>query len=143
MVIYFGKIQPSILKQIEGKSYIKFNGKLSNDKLIEEMKKCDYWLYPNFNSHETFCITALETMGSGCIPITRHFSGLIGTVGAAGKLIAQKKTVSEFFDEVLTIIKELDSNPEMKDKIRYECIERAMNFDWKIVGEKWKKEILI
>ena len=51
--------------------------------------------------------------------------------------------VTEFFDEVITIIKELENNPELKDKIREECIERAMNFDWKIVAKQWKKEILI
>ena len=141
--IYFGKISKDIFDKIQKRDYIRFNGKLSNNDLIKEMKKCDYWLYPNFNSHETFCITALEAMGTGCIPITRHFSGLVGTIGSAGKLIAQKKTVTEFFDEVITIIKELENNPELKDKIREECIERAMNFDWKIVAKQWKKEILI
>lgn len=140
--IYFSHIPKDIEKQIANIHHINFRGKLKNIELIEELKKADYWIYPNFASHETFCIAALEAMGSGCIPITRKFSGLITTVGNAGKLIEREHTPSKFFDDAINFMDELNKDKELKNKKREECILRAKTFDWINVARQWKERIL-
>jgi glycosyltransferase involved in cell wall biosynthesis len=141
--IYFSRIPKELEKLIENLDYINFRGKLPNDELIEELKKSDYWIYPNFSSHETFCIAALEAMGSGCIPITREFSGLIETIGDVGKLIEREHTPQKFFEETINFMKEMNTNINKKHEMRLKCINRVLfNYDWDKVAEQWKEKIL-
>ena len=140
--IYFSRIPKDVYALMKDKNYISFKGKLPNNELIEELKKSDYWIYPNFSSHETFCIAALEAMGSGCIPITRKFSGLIGTVGGTGKLISRDKTPEDFFKEAIEFITLMNNDIDLKNKTRLECIERARNFDWEKVAKEWSEKLL-
>ena len=140
--IYFSHIPNDINDKIKNLNYINFRGKLPNDKLIEELKKSDFWIYPNFSSHETFCIAALESMGSGCIPITRCYSGLIDTIGNTGKLIKKEKTPKEFFEDALKFIIEMNTNLIKKDFVRKQCIQRAKTFNWTKISKLWKDKIL-
>lgn len=140
--IYFSRIPKEIEEAISDKNYITFRGKLPNDKLIKELKTADYWIYPNFLSHETFCIAALEAMGSGCIPITRKFSGLIDTVGKVGKLIEREETPESFFQIAINFMEELNNNLDKKMEIRKKCIEHAMKFDWDKIAKLWKDKML-
>jgi hypothetical protein len=45
------------------------------------MAKCEMWYYPS-DYEETFCLTAVEMMGHGVIPITRLTASLQNVVGA-------------------------------------------------------------
>ena len=139
--IYFSHISEEIQEKIKDLSYINFRGKLPNDKLIKELKKSDYWIYPNFASHETFCIAALEAMGSGCIPITRKFSGLITTVGDMGHLVDREKTPDIFFQETVDFMKKMNNNLKEKNTMRKKCIKRAKMFDWDNVAKQWSEKI--
>lgn len=134
--IYFDKITDNnILDFIKDKSFIKFHGKISNDKIIEELQQTTLWVYPNVNSHETFCIAALEAMASGNIPITLDYSGLKNTLGDnCGFLIPKDNKLQHNFIKVIKLLFE-------NKKLRYEYINksltRAKNYSWKNVVDKW------
>ena len=84
--IYFGILPEDIKTQYVDKyDFIKFHGKVSNDFVISKMASTDFWVYPNINSHETFCISCLEAMYSSNVIITREFSALPEVAGENNK----------------------------------------------------------
>jgi len=78
-------------------------------KLLSEMER---WYYPT-EYNETFCITALEMMAHGVVPITSLHAALQETVGPM--------------------------NNETKIETLQSWVER---FDWSIIMKEWQKEIL-
>lgn len=66
-------------KMIAERPYVKFHGNLSQSELMNQMKSSKVWLYPT-NFLETFCITALEAVGCGVIPVVRNFGALPDTL---------------------------------------------------------------
>jgi len=78
-------------------------------KLLSEMER---WYYPT-EYNETFCITALEMMAHGVVPITSLHAALQETVGPM--------------------------NNETNIETLQSWVER---FDWSIIMKEWQKEIL-
>lgn len=49
---------------------VTFYGSLGQEQLYGLMAKCEVWYYPS-DYEETFCLTAIEMLGHGVIPVTR------------------------------------------------------------------------
>jgi len=60
--------------------YVDYLGRLTKEQLYKEMSDCRVWLYPAIFP-ETFCITALENIMCGCIPIVPRRDGMETTFG--------------------------------------------------------------
>lgn len=60
-------------------SEVQILGKLSKEELYQEMRKHRVWFYPAIFP-ETFCITALENVLNGCIPIMPWKDGMATTL---------------------------------------------------------------
>ena len=56
----------------------RFLGRLSRDKVLEEMRKSDIFALPSIN--ETFGMVYLEAMASGCITICTENDGAAGII---------------------------------------------------------------
>jgi len=66
---------------VEGNyDYVDYLGRLTKEQLYKEMSNCRVWLYPAIFP-ETFCITALENIMCGCIPIVPRRDGMETTFG--------------------------------------------------------------
>ena len=57
---------------------VKFLGRLSNQKVLEEMRKADIFILPSIN--ETFGMVYLEAMASGCITVCTQNDGIDGII---------------------------------------------------------------
>ncbi len=60
---------------------ITWHGRIPQKQLHEEMAKSQFWLYPSINAiggawNETYCITAVEAIGMGCVPIVADTGAL-------------------------------------------------------------------
>ena len=75
---YFTK---NFLHEIMPMEGVTFYGSLGQKDLYTLMAKCEMWYYPS-DYEETFCLTAVEMMGHGVIPITRLTASLQNVVGA-------------------------------------------------------------
>jgi glycosyltransferase involved in cell wall biosynthesis len=64
---------------IEG---VTFYGALAQKELYNLMAKCQIWYYPT-DYEETFCITAIEMMAHGVLPVTSLKASLSEVVGAS------------------------------------------------------------
>ena len=102
------------------------------------LKKSDFWLYPNINSHETFCISCLEAMCSGNVIITRDFSALPELIGNDnGLLIPSNLQGNDLINYVVKKIDYIISN-NLKNIYQDKARKEAKKYDWKIIANKWK-----
>lgn len=61
---------------------VTFYGALAQKELYNLMAKCQIWYYPT-DYEETFCITAVEMMAHGVLPVTSLKASLLEVVGAS------------------------------------------------------------
>lgn len=143
--IFHSKISPEIQKKIEEMPYVKFHGKVSQERLAKEMQKADFWLYPT-HFYETYCMVGLECQMAGVIPIVRKLGGLIDTVGDRGIQIEFKnsqnpeeyiKYFNEFTDRMISSVMMLIYNPAEKEKIRENCVKFAYEQRYSNIVKKW------
>ena len=66
--------------------YIKFYGKVNNERIIEEFGKAVVWFYPTHFT-ETYCISSLEAQSNKCLCICTNGGSLSTVVGNRGHLI--------------------------------------------------------
>ena len=100
--IYFGSLPGDLREKYVSKySFINYHGKISNDQMAVEFSKSDFWLYPNMNSHETFCISCLEAQCGGNVVITRDFSALPDIVKDTGILIPKELEGEDFIKYII------------------------------------------
>ena len=137
--IYFGNL-PNKYQKYLNYNWIKYNGKISNDKIFEELSKSDFWLYPNMNSHETFCISCLEAMSCGNVVITRNYSALPEIIGDCGILIPENLSGEKFKEYTIDKINNILSN-NLKKQYQENAYKRSLKYDWKNISQKWIKMI--
>jgi GR25 family glycosyltransferase involved in LPS biosynthesis/glycosyltransferase involved in cell wall biosynthesis len=105
-------------------------GKLSSDKLYQEMYTADYWLYPT-SYCETSCITSMEMLANGVICIYYPVAGLVDTIKDYG--IPVNNT-----NEVLECLNKLSSEPNRKNEIRQRGITYAFqDCSWSNRVNEW------
>jgi len=134
--IYFGTLPQDIRNYVNKYDFINYHGKVSNNRIIEEMCKSEFFLYTNINSHETFCISVLEAMCGGNVVLTRDFSAPPELVGDSGILIPKelegyglKRYTIEKIDNIL--------KNNLKKEYQDKAHKRSLEYDWKNVAEKW------
>ena len=136
--IYFGSLPNDIKQYVDNYKWINFHGKISNDQMAIEFSKSDFWLYPNVNSHETFCISCIEAQCGGNVVITRDFSALPELVKDNGILIptelegeSLKKYTIEKIEYVL--------NNNLKKSYQEKAHKNSLKYDWDNVAKQWNK----
>ena len=137
--IYFGNLPQKFKKYIDNYDWIKYNGKISNEKLTEEFSKSDFWLYPNMNSHETFCISCLEAMCGGNVVISRDFSALPELIKNNGVLIPKELKGDEFKKYVIERLEVILEKEELKHRLQEKAYKSSLKYDWKTIAEMWRK----
>jgi glycosyltransferase involved in cell wall biosynthesis len=116
---------------------IKEHGRVSKKELDEATAKSDIWAYPT-HFGETNCITALDSLKLGCVPVTIAYAGLLDTV-YAGVLIEgdiyEEETREKFVKELVS----LWNDKERLAKEKKKGIEGAKRFAWSNIASEWTK----
>jgi glycosyltransferase involved in cell wall biosynthesis len=117
------------------------HGRVSKEELDKATANADIWAYPT-DFGETNCISALDSLKLGCVPVTVNYAGLQDTVYAGVKIDVDTNKPS-FMSLPENQKKWLDALFKLwKDKKRYEAekikgIEGAKDFEWEIIARKW------
>ncbi len=119
--------------------YIKFYGKVSNERIIEEFCKSDIWFYPTYFT-ETYCISSLEAQMSGCVCITSDIGALQTTVGDRGILLSD--SIVNNHKNCVSAVVDLMQDDELKTELRNKGREWAKKQDWSNMMEEWNKYIV-
>jgi hypothetical protein len=141
--IYFFIIEdPKIQKYIDENDFINFHGKVTNEKINEELAKTSIWIYPNQYSHETFCIACLEAMNNKNAVITRDFSALPELVKDIGILIPTELKDEKLVKFCVKKTIELYNDNEKLEKMQNNLYEKSLNYDWEEVAKRLKRFLL-
>lgn len=117
------------------------NGRVDQNTLAEAMYQSNYWPYTT-GFMETFCITAVECMAAGVIPITSNLAAL-------GELLQKSPNIVTGWpmnrDYQVKWLKRLDSLVENEDNrlaARKAGREMVQKFDWDSAYEKWNNMLI-
>ena len=105
-------------------------GRLPEEVFLEECKKANFWYYPT-NFTETFCITAVQMMLNGIIPIYSNVGALSNVIGDAGIVLDEKNTLT-------TIVKMFDQEDKRNQLIK-KGIEKSKTYIASNVKKEWQK----
>jgi glycosyltransferase involved in cell wall biosynthesis len=136
--IYFSKLSPELQTKVDLLKGVKFNGKIPEKQLCNELCKADVFFYPN-KSHETYGIVAHQAITAGCIVVCRRFSGLITTVGDAGKLISGNPETTSWQDKAINYIITVLKNEPLKHQLQTRARTQGLNGTWDDRHLLWQK----
>jgi glycosyltransferase involved in cell wall biosynthesis len=108
-------------------------GSVSQSELHIAMQKATYWPYIT-KYEETFCITALEMMASGVLPICSNQAALQEVV-KDGIIIPADQPYETMFNMAIETLKALDL--DIKRKTIREAKERVKLFTWDSAAFQW------
>lgn len=133
-------------KELDG---VTDHGKVSHEKIVEEIFKSGIWAYP-CPFPEIYCITAVKAQAGGAVPVSSNFAALDETVQFGTKIpmratdedasIGQwaKKDIETFKKALIDMLK----NPKKQEQIRPGMMKWARKQSWKKVAETWQSEFL-
>lgn len=126
---------------------VTYYGGVSHDVLHEAYRKAGVWAYPNHGEVETFCISAVKAMASGCWPIVTE-AGALEEVVLRGVWTDEHFVDTDFseesgidYDLFLKAIAHYFKNiPSTQDRKRLR--ENALlSYDWEFVAQDFVKAI--
>lgn len=134
-------------------------GRVSQDRLAEEMMRASVWAYPTY-FWETFCITALEAQAAGLAVVTSDLAGLKDSVKTGVRV-----TVSDYWqswgtvrgpeyqaaflsaveralrdDSVIEAARR--DGPAVSRSVQWKHESQASSFSWKDIARAWVTSFL-
>jgi glycosyltransferase involved in cell wall biosynthesis len=129
-----------LLEKINKNKSIHYKGKLDQKDLVLEFIKSDIWLYPTSFS-ETYCMSGLEALRSGCYCIATNLAALKDTIGDRGVLIDGDAKNPEIKQIFLNEVRKVLTNDDLKISLQKKAFEWAKTQTWNKVGKEWLKLI--
>jgi hypothetical protein len=114
------------------------HGRLGKEELAEVRKGCGIWAYPTYFT-EINCITALDSMRDGLVPVTMDLAALPEVVGAGVLVkgdIKDPKVMKVYLKELLGIMG--DEERWKKESIKGQ--RYSNKFDWETIAREWTTE---
>jgi glycosyltransferase involved in cell wall biosynthesis len=127
---------PKEMDSIKSLSFVNIKGYMENDRIIDALQQAEYWFYPT-KWCETFCISALEAQYTRCICIVSDLAGLTDTVADRGILLKSRIYSEEYWQEAYRSIKNLESNPILKEQLKDKAYLWAIKQVWKEKVKFW------
>lgn len=136
----YGRSDDTALEQMKG-AFLKlpsvfWHGNKKQAELVEEFLKSSILAYP-CQFEETSCITALEAMAAGCVPVTSALAALPETIGECGILIEGRPGQKTYDETFLKSVHELLSHKDLWTKLSTLGKERARQQSWRQVAERF------
>lgn len=134
-IIGGGKEEKS-LKSLARQQKIEFFGRLSNDKVLEEMQKADVFILPSIN--ETFGMVYLEAMAAGCITVCTKGDGVDGIIIDSENGFLTEPTAEGIKETILRI-----KSCQNLDQIRQNSLDTIKNYTSEACAKNYIDEITI
>jgi glycosyltransferase involved in cell wall biosynthesis len=119
--------------------FIFLRPRVPQDELVKELQKSDIWLYPTC-FEETYCISSVEAMASGCLVVTFSYAALCEVVGDRGVMVdlnSENRNISNrlLFEEMCKVL----DDPQKKREITERGYDWALQQDFHSLALDWKK----
>jgi len=117
-----------------------YHGNVKQDQLAKEFLKSGILFYPN-TFEETSCITAIEAMAAGCVPITSSFGALPETINGTGYLIPGAVNSPNYQYMFVEKCSELIKDENLFNQMSESAKRHASTYDWKLVTQNFLNEV--
>jgi glycosyltransferase involved in cell wall biosynthesis len=132
------ELKQTITALIERTPRVVWRGRLPQDQLARLYQESYCWLYPS-SFTEVSCISAMEAMAGGAVPVTSAVGALPETIGDAG-IVVTGNTYTEAWREFwLSCAKGVLFAPDVRLPLAAKGVERAKGLTWNRSFEKWKE----
>jgi glycosyltransferase involved in cell wall biosynthesis len=138
MFPWMGEYKNKIMDLLSRSKNVVHHGRISQDKLAQEMRQSGIWLYPT-NFLETYCITAIEAQLAGLWPITNDLAALKETVHS-GSLLPVEMTDEAIVEYVQATVSAM--NGDITEETRRAVKNQAPAFTWDQVAASWESRWL-
>jgi len=130
-----------IMGIIDNTAGVTYHGRVGQDELAKAFLQSTVWAYTS-GFQETFCITALESMASKCVPVTSEFWGLIDTIKDGGIMLPMNNDpntvfTSQYQDRWISECVKLLKDDEYLKEWQVKGFKRVKRFTWYNVAKQW------
>lgn len=127
----------NLRKALEAIPGVSWHGNKTQKELSREFMKSSILIYP-CQFEETSCITALEAMAAGCVPITSKLAALPETIGDAGVLIEGLPGQLNYDENFLRAAHGLLTDDALWQKLSLLGKERALDHAWMKIAKRFE-----
>jgi len=115
-----------------------WRGRLNQSDLAKLYQESYAWLYPT-SFTEVSCISAMEAMAGGCVPVCSEVGALKETVGEAGVIVKGNTYTHAWGQFWIMCAQGVLASPETRMPLAYKGLARAREFTWdKSYQDHWK-----
>lgn len=131
-------IKQDILTLLESTPQVKWRGRLPQDELAKLYQESYAWLYPT-PFLEVSCISAMESLAGGCVPIVSTAGALPETVGDAGLLVPGNTYTQAWKEFYCACVRSILMTPGIRMPLSAKGKERAKELTWThSYSEHWR-----
>jgi len=132
----------SMLDKLTTLPGVHYYGRVDQKRLAVEFQKSSVWLYPTHFT-ETMCLTALESMNAGCVPVVSNLAALETTVGEGGIRIGGDPDSDHYREKFISETCQLLTNIEYFREWSGKAIGQASDYwDWATIAGEWDEYLL-
>lgn len=117
---------------------VEYHGRLSQPDLAKLYSESSIWSFPT-SFLEVSCISAMEAMAAGCVPVTSKVGALPETIGDAGFLVDGMPESRVWPDMYTNVLYGVMSHPNVSKPMEYRGRQRAEDLTWDKAYEKWQE----
>lgn len=119
------------------------HGNKKQRELAREFMRSAILAYPN-TFEETSCITVMEALAGGCVPVTSRRGALSETVGECGVLIDGEPSSDAYIRAFSTAVSDLLSDHDRLARFSKAGMARAReDFGWEMVAKRFEQVALV
>lgn len=131
------ELKAAIVPLLEQKGVV-WRGRLPQDQLAKLYQESYAWLYPS-TFLEVSCISAMEAMAGGCVPVTSAAGALPETIGDGGCVVTGNAYTDVWKEFWLACAKAVVLERETRKRFQAAGYERARGLTWDAsYQEHWK-----
>lgn len=112
--------------------YVNFVGKVERKELVKHQLEAEVMTYP-CNYDECFCISAMECMAAGAVPVTSDLGAMATTIGEGGVVLSNSELAEKFVDSVVDMLTNSKKREEFVNKGRAIAEKHA----WSTIFKEW------
>ena len=131
-------IDNDLLTLIKALDYVDLNPRTDQKTLSTAFMKSDVWLYPT-EFEETYCISALEAMASGCLVASVKHAGLANTIGSRGLLGKHPMSLKENQEDLLNKLYYVLDRDDIKKRYVEKAREWALTQTYESLAKEWEE----
>ncbi len=130
------KFRTDVTRMLEETPGVVWRGRLPQDELARLYCESYLWLYP-CDFLEVSCISAMEAMAGGAVPVATRAGALPETVGDAGLLVPGPPQTRAYGSTWPNVAKGVLTDTKLRLSYAVRGIQRAKGFTWDVAFERW------